>query len=162
MIREACPDDWAVWRELRLRSLHEDPQAFASSVTAWTGVRDTEANWRERLASDGVCLIAYVDDHPVGMAGGMPVADGIELISMWVAPEARGKGAGRALVDGVLAWAAHQGANAPLQQGSDSPSIRLRVMDGNGSAIVLYEECGFVLEPGCPDAEGCRAMTHSP
>ncbi len=68
-IREVGPDDWADWRQLRQRSLSEDPQAFSSSTAMWTGDNDTEARWRERLA-DGPCFIAFDGDRPVGMVGG--------------------------------------------------------------------------------------------
>jgi RimJ/RimL family protein N-acetyltransferase len=38
----------------------------------------------------------------------------------------------------------------------------LRVIDGNETAIRLYQRCGFVLDDGDPDDEGCRAMHRSP
>lgn len=143
---EVGPDDWADWRLVRLRSLTENPEAFASSVTMWTGERDIEPNWRERLSLPGACFLAYDGATPVGMAAAQPGDDGVELISMWVAAEARRRGIGRELVDAVLAWA-------------DDRPVRLRVIDGNESAIRAYESRGFVLHPGGADAEGCRAMT---
>jgi ribosomal protein S18 acetylase RimI-like enzyme len=71
--------------------------------------------------------------------------DGQQLTSMWVAPSVRGRGVGRALVGRVIAAA----AGRPLW---------LRVLDGNETAIRLYQRCGFVLDDSDPDAEGCRAM----
>ncbi|MGZ8758755.1 MAG: hypothetical protein ACXWXC_12555, partial [Aeromicrobium sp.] len=64
-IREVGPDDWADWRHARLRSLTEDPGAFAGSVTMWTGDRDTEANWRDRLSSPGAYFLADDGSDPV-------------------------------------------------------------------------------------------------
>ena len=146
MIRRVGPDEWADWRLVRQRSLIEDPQAFASSVSMWTGEQDTEERWRARLASDGACFLAYEDGAAVGMVAARPVeADEVELISMWVAPEARGAGLGRALVDSVIGWAWGR-------------RLRLRVMDGNGDAVSLYAACGFVLDDVAPDHEGCRVM----
>ena len=52
---------------------------------------------------------------------------------MWVAPQARRAGVGRALIDAVVAWAAEIGA----------PSIRLDVADNNVDARHLYEASGF-------------------
>lgn len=105
-VRLADPDDWTDWRELRQRSLSEDPDAFSSSTAMWTGANDTEERWRARLA-DGPCFIAYDDGRPVGMVAGRVVdADaGAELTSMWVAPEARRRGIGRTLIERVVEWA---------------------------------------------------------
>lgn len=150
MIVEIGPEHWSVWRELRLRSLNENPEAFASSIVAWTGPLDTESRWRDRLASPGACFVANVRQVPIGMAAALPSENTVELISMWVAAEARGAGVGRALVGAVLNWAGAFGA----------ASIRLRVMDGNSAAAELYADCGFVFDDHCVDPEGCRAMTY--
>ena len=146
-VREVGPDDWVVWRLLRQRSLTQDPQAFAASVENWIGDQDREENWRSRLAEPGACFVAEHGAAPVGMVAMRPndEDDGQQLISMWVVPAARGRGVGRALVGRVIAAA----AGRPLW---------LRVLDGNATAIRLYERCGFVLDDSDPDAEGCRAM----
>jgi len=146
-IRLAEPDDWADWRLVRQRSLTEDPDAFSSSTRMWTGDNDTEDRWRARLA-DGPCFIAYDDNRPVGMVAGSVVDDAAQLTSMWVAPEARRRGIGTALIERVVEWA----AGRPLS---------LRVMDGNQAAVTAYERQGFVLQQGT-DAEGCRRMLHTP
>lgn len=143
-IRLAAPDDWTDWRLLRQRSLSEDPDAFSASTTMWTGANDTEQRWRTRL-EDGPCFIAYDDGVPVGMVAGQVIDGAAELISMWVAPEARRRGIGRDLIEWVVEWS----AGRPL---------RLRVMDGNQAAIAAYQRHGFVLDDGPPDAEGCRTM----
>jgi ribosomal protein S18 acetylase RimI-like enzyme len=150
-VRQVWPDDWVVWRLLRQRSLVEDPRAFAASVERWTGDQDREEHWRARLAAPGACFVAEHGAAPVGMVAMRPDDDddGQQLTSMWVAPKARGHGVGRALVGRVVAAA----AGRPLW---------LRVLDGNAVAIRLYERCGFELDAGDPDAEGCRAMHHTP
>jgi GNAT superfamily N-acetyltransferase len=143
LIREVGPDDWADWREMRQRSLSEDPDAFSSSTTMWSGDNDTETRWRDRLA-DGPCFIAYDGAQPVGMVAGRVADDGAELISMWVAPEARRRSIGRRLIQAIVAWA-------------DGRPLKLRVMDGNAVAVSAYQQQGFVLADGCDD-EGCRPM----
>ena len=143
----AVPDDWADWRLLRQRSLTEDPDAFSSSTAMWTGDNDTEQRWRARLA-DGPCFIAYDDERPVGMVAGQVVDGSAELISMWVAPEARRLGVGRALIQRIVEWA-------------DGRPLTLRVMDGNQAAVTAYERHGFVLQDGT-DHEGCRRMLRTP
>jgi GNAT superfamily N-acetyltransferase len=143
VIRQVEPDDWADWRTVRLRSLSEDPQAFSSNTAMWTGDNDTEARWRDRLA-DGPCFIAYDGEQPVGMVAGRVVDDRAELISMWVAAEARRRNIGRQLIQTVIGW-------------SDGRPLRLRVVDGNAAAVNAYEQQGFVMQDDCDD-EGCRLM----
>lgn len=75
-----------------------------------------------------------LDGQLVGMASGVPTTDGvIELISMWVAPTARGRGVGDALVHEVERWGCSEGAH----------TLRLRVADGNRAASELYQRHGF-------------------
>ena len=150
-VREIGPDDWVVWRLLRQRSLVEDRQAFAASVERWTGDQDREENWRSLLAGPGAFFVAEHGVAPVGMVALRPDddGDGQQLVSMWVAPGARGRGVGRALVGRVIS----ETAGKPLW---------LRVIDGNQTAIRLYQRCGFVLDDGDLDDEGCRAMYRNP
>lgn len=140
-------DDWRTWRALRLRALREDPDAFASSTAAPSGADDAEARWRGRLRAADVCFVARDRTDAVAMVALDRDDDGLVLASMWVAPEVRGRGVGRALVAAVLEHA----GGAP---------VRLRVMHGNEAAVATYRSAGFRLEPGPPDAEGCRAMRH--
>lgn len=143
-------DGWRTWRALRLRALAEDPQAFASSTAAWTGPDDVEDRWRGRIRAASACFVAHLPDAGDD-AVAMVAADrdddggGLVLASMWVAPEGRGRGVGRALVEAVLDHA-------------DGADVHLRVMDGNEPAVATYRAAGFVLDPGAPDEEGCRTM----
>lgn len=124
-----------MWRELRLRALAEDPYAFGSTLAQWSGSNDTEARWRRRLASVPLNLVASIDDRAIGMASATSPVDGeTEIISMWVAPEARTQGVGAALVGSIVTWARQHGV---LRVGLD-------VRVGNVAAVALYESCGFV------------------
>jgi GNAT superfamily N-acetyltransferase len=58
----------------------------------------------------------------------------VELISMWVAPFARGRGVGDALVGAALDWAREKQASG----------IALAVFEGNEHALALYLRHGFV------------------
>ena len=145
LIDQIDAESWADWRHVRIRALTENPEAFASSVSLWTGDRDTEANWRSRVSEPGAYFLAYENDAPVGMVAASPSESGVDLISMWVAPEDRHRGIGGRLIAEVVEWAGDR-------------AVALRVMDGNEAAIAAYESRGFVLDPACADSDGCRAM----
>lgn len=135
-LRPVGPDDWRVWRELRLAALAEAPYAFGSVLADWQGDGDREERWRARLELPGSHdVVALVDGSPLGMASGVPDEDGqgAELISMWVAPEARGTGLADALVEEVERWAA----------GTGVPVLRLAVAEENPVAVRLYERHGY-------------------
>lgn len=133
-IQALRPDDWQIWRALRLEALAEAPHAFGSSLAAWTGEGDLEARWRGRLENVPYNAVARLDGTPAGMIGATaPDAEGrAELLSLWVAPFARGRGVGDALVDAVADYAAGLGAG-----------VLLRVYDDNTPALRLYERRGF-------------------
>ena len=135
-IRELSPDEWEIWRRLRLDALAEAPYAFGSRLADWQGENDREERWRSRLGIPGSFnVVAVLDDQPVGMASGVPTTDDsvIELISMWVAPAARGRGVGDALVQEVEQWGTGTGAQV----------VRLCVAEGNRAASELYQRNGF-------------------
>ncbi|MFI6773659.1 GNAT family N-acetyltransferase [Nocardia sp. NPDC050412] len=138
------PDDWKVWRRLRLEALADAPDAFTSRLVDWQGDGDREERWRARLSLTGSCnLIAELDGRPVGMVSGFPgLRDGVvELGTLWVSRIARGQGVGDCLVEAVKQWAIQMSAEVLL----------LTVSPRNEHAIALYRRNGF------DDAELARA-----
>jgi GNAT superfamily N-acetyltransferase len=136
-------DDWREWREVRLLALTEAPEAFGSTLAEWQGEHDTEQRWRDRLTDVRHNLHAVNGDEVLGQVSAY-ITDGtgvVELISMYVRPEARGTGTGAALIEGVCEWAHSIGARA----------VTLGVRGTNARAIARYERSQFVV-----DAGGCR------
>jgi ribosomal protein S18 acetylase RimI-like enzyme len=133
-IVRAGPEDWVAWRDVRLAALLDSPTAFGSTYESHVG--RTERQWRDRLdPSTGVACLSMLGDRVVGLAAGYPEGDGVvELISMWVSPDARGRGVGDALVGEVVRWAAAQHAE----------TVHLWVTSGNAPAERLYARHGFV------------------
>ena len=127
-LRSISADDWRAWREFRLEALREAPSAFGSTLAQWQGDGDTEARWRARLNDVPFNAIAEIDGTAAGIASGTALSpDGaVELISMWVAPFARGRGVGDALIDAVVPQ--------------------------NAYAIALYSRHGFIPD-GIADGE---------
>ncbi|WP_214411120.1 GNAT family N-acetyltransferase [Sphaerisporangium fuscum] len=129
------PDDWKLFRDVRLAALADAPGAFGATLEQELGY--DEARWRERLRPEnGVRFAAVAAGRAVGLAGAWVTGDrsGVaELVSMWVDPAARGTGTAALLVERVVGWAAAQGHR----------EIRLWVVDGNDRAAGLYRRLGF-------------------
>jgi ribosomal-protein-alanine N-acetyltransferase len=92
---------------------------------------------RESLASSladpaTLCLVAHEASRAlVGFALGRSVVDELEVLLVAVAPRARRRGVGRALVEALLAHA-------------NAATAHLEVRASNAAAIALYERAGFV------------------
>jgi GNAT superfamily N-acetyltransferase len=134
-VRETVPGDWRALRDIRLTALRDAPYAFASTYADQAAFG--EAEWRHRAARGGTFL-AYVPEvsasEPAGLAGGYCQEPGIVgLISMFVRPQARGRGVGEALIAAVIDWATARNAT----------SVHLWVTETNSHARLLYARCGF-------------------
>ncbi|WP_372593397.1 N-acetyltransferase family protein [Actinotalea sp.] len=97
----------------------------------------------DRLHSgDSVILLGELDGRAVGLAQVFPTLSSLDLATLWtlgdlfVTPEARGAGVGRALLRAVLAEAALAGA----------ATVALETAHDNTRAQGLYESEGFVRD----------------
>ncbi len=147
LVRETVAEDWQALRDIRLAALRDAPDAFASTYEEQAAFE--EADWRQRIARGGTFLayLPKVDasevdasevdaSEPAGLAGGYQQGPGtVGLISMFVRPQARGRGVGEALIAAVLDWARARSAT----------SVHLWVTETNKPARLLYERCGFSL-----------------
>ena len=140
IIRRFSTDEWRTYRDLRLRALAESPDAFGSTFAREVALVDDD--WRFRVASGATApnelpLLALVDDTPAGLAWGR-IADEepdiAHIYSVWVAPDHRGLGIARLLMEEVIAWARAFGARV----------VRLDVTVGNRAAVQLYRGLGFI------------------
>ena len=133
------PTDGARLKAVRLRALLDAPSAFGSThadVSRWS-----DADWDRRAAQLAgerqVGFIAADASLDIGMVAGSLV-DGeptrAALISMWVAPTHRRRGAGRLLVSAVADWARSRGVTA----------LVLSVTSSNSAAMQFYERLSFV------------------
>lgn len=145
------PDDWQLWRRLRLAALAESPGAFRSTLAGWTGSGDTEPRWRTRLASVALNLVLTADGEPIGMASATTpnTGDEVELISLWVVPAGRGRGVGDEAVRQVAAWARDQ---------HPGHAVVLSVKTDNEAARAVYERHGFVDAGPSSNDPGERRM----
>jgi GNAT superfamily N-acetyltransferase len=118
--------------DLRLRALRDAPMAFGSTLAREQAY--TLEQWARWGTGEGQAV--FVAEPAAGLASGAIDDDEptlAHLYAMWVAPEARGTGAGRALVEAVVAWAAARGARR----------LTTSVTEGNAAGAALYAAAGF-------------------
>lgn len=134
-IRRATADEWQTSRDIRLRALESDPDAFCSTLEGTR--RYGEDDWRSRL-EHAETLLAWEGDEVAGTATGKPdphEQGGREIVAMWVAPEHRRRGAASALIAALVDSARRDGAS----------SVALWVAEDNERALRAYKASGFAL-----------------
>jgi len=137
-IRSVRPEEWRRWRETRLRMLRDDADFFATRYEDM--VREPDATWRDWVAeaaagNQKTLFVADEDGRWLGVVGAFARVNPLEvqLISMWVDPQARGRGIARDLIRAIARWA----------QERDSSRVVLFVQEANEPAQQLYERAGF-------------------
>jgi ribosomal protein S18 acetylase RimI-like enzyme len=138
----AGPTDWQAVRQLRLSALADTPDAFGATLEEESA--RPESWWRGRLEPDapGTTLLASLVDpegvpRPAGLVVVAPSFHGpaseAGIYAVGVAPSARGRGVGDALL--------HSAVNHARQSGY--ARVVLDVGDFNEVAQVLYARHGF-------------------
>lgn len=138
-IRVFAQDEWRIYRDLRLRSLADVPEAFGGTLAREKGLHDKA--WIARLEQAdrrwNCPLLAEFGPFQVGLAWGKIEPDRpkrSDLYQMWVDPAARQRGVGRGLLEKVIAWATKREARY----------LALSVTCGESAANRLYAGAGFV------------------
>ena len=139
-VRRAHPDEWSTVREVRLAALADAPDVFASTLRR--EARQGERQWRSRIAA-WPWFLAWRAGRPAGLVAAVPDhhASGAQaagpcgwhLVSLWAAPQARGRGVADLLVGAVIDHAEAAGA----------PGVTLWVTLGNARARSCYQRMGF-------------------
>ena len=136
-LRRLGPDDWEVFRDIRLRSLADSPDAFGSTLAREQAFDESE--WRRRLSGP---VYVVEDPDPVALGGLFDDAGVLHVWGMWTDPAHRGRGHARRVLDALIA--PHVGAV-------------LDVNVTNDAARAAYERYGFVgtgrFEPLRPGSE---------
>jgi GNAT superfamily N-acetyltransferase len=130
-VRTVTAEQWQEWREIRLRSLQDTPDAYGSTYERESGFTETE--WRSRLDGSGPAVLAYSGAVPVGIGAGYRDLPGwLHVVAMWTDPAWRGRGVGTAVLQQLVAWAADRNLR-----------VHLDVTVGNDGARTAYERNGF-------------------
>jgi len=133
-IKRLGPDDWRVFRTLRLAALRTDPAAFASSISDWEALDREE--WQARMAT--VLVAGFVGTAPIGLAACLgqrssKMAHRADVIMVWVHPDHRGRGAAAALLRALEAPARVIGIR----------QLELAVTGENAAARRVYDRLGY-------------------
>jgi predicted GNAT family acetyltransferase len=131
------PDDWRTFREIRLRSLADSPDAFGSTFEREAAF--AEADWRQRVSGP---VFVVLDPGPVSVGGIFDDGGVGHVWGMWTDPAHRGRGHARRILDAVT----------PLHE-----RVELHVNLANPAARAVYERYGFVgtgkVEPLRPGSD---------
>ena len=136
-VRRIRASEWRLLRSLRLEALEDSPLSYGSTYER--EARRPDVEWRERAAAGGagdeeVAVAAITEGRWVGMARGYLESPIAHLIAVYVTPEWRRRGIGRAVSMAVVGWARERRATA----------VVLSVSDWNEEARRVYESIGFV------------------
>jgi GNAT superfamily N-acetyltransferase len=135
LIRPLRPEDEAAWRRLWSGYLAYYETSVPEVVYASTFARLLGSD-----PQDFSCLVAELDGQPVGLAHylfhrhGWKIENTCYLQDLYVSPEVRGTGLGRALIESVYAAADAAGA----------PSVYWLTQDFNSTARQLYDRVAKV------------------
>jgi GNAT superfamily N-acetyltransferase len=129
------PDRWPEYRAIRLEALRTDPDAFGATLEAT--VQRPDEWWPSVLQTaqtdpDKTIVFAEEEGVLVGMAGAYPEEEEgcVDVVGMFVRPDERGKGIGRALLQAVV-------------DEVQADTVRLCVNATMPAAVALYRNFGF-------------------
>lgn len=133
------PNQWKKYKDLRLRALKEEPQAYASSYQ--DNVKHSGQFWKQRL-EDAVkeqtrwLVFAKLEGKLVGMVGASieKEIDNVHIIAVYVVPEERGKGISKLLMNSIL---------SKVKDNKLIKKITVEVNSEQLPALNLYKNSGF-------------------
>ncbi|MBX3172136.1 MAG: GNAT family N-acetyltransferase [Candidatus Eremiobacteraeota bacterium] len=135
-IRRIKTGEWAALRDLRLRALEREPQAFCA--TRAEEARLTRSIWEERcrMGAESERTATFVvaeGKHLLGMTVVKREEERAEIYAVYLAEEARGRGLASGMLELALAFA----AGLPVWLEANAALL---------PAERLYARCGFRLD----------------
>ena len=152
-LRPLGPADAPAFQEIRLDALRDTPSAFSSSYEEECDTPLATVAGRLAAKPDRCVIGAFENGRLIGVAGlrregPAKLAHKAVLWGVYVAPDARRRGAGRKLLARTL------------DEATSMPGLRqvnLSVNSANAAAVALYEALGFTsfgLERGYLKVDG--------
>lgn len=133
--KKVSPDDWEKFREIRLKGLQTDPQAFGGTFESES--QENEEYWKEKFSNPERCFYAAEEEGIfVATAGSKKIAeDNWMIVAVYTLPEFRGKKISQELINRIINEAKNTGA----------AKVSLMVNPIQESAVRLYERMGFKI-----------------
>ncbi len=141
-IIKLSPDKWQLFKELRLESLREEPQAFGQSYDE--ALKLSDDTWKTKLeaALNGTSFwmfFATDDEKLIGSMNGRQLEGEklnhvAEIHGVYVKKEYRGKGIAKKLMETLL---------DEISKNSTIRKIKLTANTEQTAAVKLYESFGF-------------------
>lgn len=138
LITKLPVSEWQSYKALRLRALKEETKAFSSRYE--DQAKQPDEHWQNRLAAGKHMLFAKLGGQLVGMmVGYVPDPDKdkttANIVSVYVAPEVRGKGISKKLLETLLKELKEDGVIKTI----------LTVNKDQLVAVHLYQSFGFII-----------------
>lgn len=160
IVRRIRLGEWNTFREIRLASLKDSPDSFATTYES--ALERTKQSWMDQAESsaegaDSATFLVFDDESPVGVAAlyrDENAMDSGELVQVWVAPEYRGTGTAKELIHSILTWAEEVGITR----------ITTEVQESNNKVLRFYERLNFKavhLAPSHPGSEVVLEFFHA-
>jgi ribosomal protein S18 acetylase RimI-like enzyme len=138
-VRRLNAGEASLYRAVRLESLRESPEAFATTYES--AVQRDDDSWQAQAdasasGSDRATFVVLAD-RPIGLGAiyrDLDQPQEGELIQVWVSPESRGGQVAADLMNALFQWAASNGFE----------TIRAEVTPNNPRALRFYEKHGFI------------------
>jgi len=129
------PNDFEIFKRIRLEALRVAPEAFASSLADWERLPDEE--WRQRLTNNPV-VVSFSGDEPVGIMGllrqhASKMEHRATIVMVYLRGSERGGGHAVAMLDLLLEHARTLGIR----------QVELAVSAENPAAVRFYLREGF-------------------
>jgi ribosomal protein S18 acetylase RimI-like enzyme len=141
-VRAARPDDEAAWRHMWADFIQEGPEPCGEEAptSVWRGVHDPASPYALLLAVDA-------EDRPLGFLlylthpWSWSTRAACYLLDLYVVPEARGRGQGRAMMEALAAIGRREGWLKIywMTQADNVTAQRLYDKLGRRSALVRYD-----------------------
>lgn len=144
IIGRLLPDQWPLYKAIRLEALKTEPQAFTSKYE--DGLLIPDQTWEDRLATS-LILFAITPVGVAGMMGAYEESDDLTcIVSAYVQPQLRGRGVGQRLLQELLKVLRPTGKQ-----------IVLDVYPDQLAAIRVYQKAGFQFIE-IDASQACRRM----
>jgi phosphinothricin acetyltransferase len=130
LINEMQPADWPFVRAIYLEGIATGNATFETEAPSWEEWDASHLGFARLVARDEDKLLAWAALSPVSRR---QVYSGVAEVSVYVAPNSRGKGVGRALLKQLITESERNGIW----------TLQASVFPENVATIALHRACGF-------------------